>query len=30
MKKKRDDGQGLGIRDDGQGSGIMMLVVMKK
>lgn len=30
MKKKRDDGQGLGIRDDGQGFGIMMLVVMKK
>lgn len=30
MKKKRDDGQGLGIKDDGQGFGIMMLVVMKK
>lgn len=30
MKKKRDDGQGLGIRDDGQGFGIMMMVVMKK
>lgn len=30
MKKKRDDGQGLGIKDDGQGFGIMMMVAMKK